>query len=87
MGLPPFNEGGALTQPGQEEQGGFGVPNAQQQHAMGQQMDPSQQQNPFPGPPQQSGPGASGSQAGGDQKTTLWYVGVAILSQAKNRMC
>ena len=63
---------GAQPQQGQEEPGNYGGPGAQQQHPMGQmgqQMDPSQQQSPFPG----AQPGAQGS-PGGDQKTTLWYV-------------
>lgn len=63
---------GAQPQQGAEEPGNYGGPGAQQQHPMGQmgqQMDPSQQQNQFPG----GQPGAPGS-AGGDQKTTLWLV-------------
>ena len=89
MSFPTFGEGGAQQQPGQEEQGGFeqggyeqgggfGAPGAQQQHPMGQNMDPSQQQGQFPGGPQPGGPGAPGPQAGGDQKTTLWYVSAAM---------
>lgn len=82
MSFPNFGEGGAQQQPGQEEQGGFeqggmeqgafGAPGAQQQHPMGQNMDPSQQQGQFPGGPQAGGPSGPGPQAGGDQKTTLW---------------
>lgn len=70
-----FNNGyggdGAQPQQGAEEPGNFGAPGAQQQHQMGQmgqQMDPSQQQNQFAG----GQPGGPGSQPGGDQKTTLW---------------
>ena len=73
MSYQNFGDGAAQpqAQPGQEEQGGFGAP--QQQHAMGQQMDPNQQQGQFGG-----GPGGPGSQSG-DQKTTLWYVAIAIV--------
>ena len=71
MSFPNFGEGGAQPQQGAEEQGGYGAP--QQQHQMGQQIDPNQQQNQYPGVPQ-PGPGGPGSQSGGDQKTTLWYV-------------
>ena len=75
MSFPNFGEGGAQPQQGTEEQGGYGAPGEfQQQHSMGQQMDPAQQQNQFPGGPQQGPPGGPGSQPGGDQKTTLWYV-------------
>lgn len=70
MSYQNFSEGNGQPQQGAEEQGGFGA--AQQQHQMGQQMDPSQQQGQFPGAPQAGGPGAPGSQPGGDQKTTLW---------------
>ena len=73
MSFPNFGEGGGQPQQGTEEQGGYGAPGApQQQHQMGQQMDPNQQQNQFAGVPQ-PGVGGPGSQ-GGDQKTTLWYV-------------
>lgn len=72
MSFQSYGEGGAPPQQGSEEQGGFGGPGApQQQHQMGQQMDPSQQQNQYPGAPQ-PGPPGPGSQPGGDQKTTLW---------------
>ena len=71
MSYQNFGEGNGQPQQGAEEQGGYGAPGGiQQQHQMGQQMDPSQQ-NQFPGAPQAGGPG-SGSQPGGDQKTTLW---------------
>jgi hypothetical protein len=74
MSFQNFGDGSAQPQQGGEEQGGYGAPGAaQQQMPMGQQMDPNQQQNQFPGGPQAGGPGGPGSQ-GGDQKTTLWYV-------------
>lgn len=75
MSYQQFGEGGAQPQAGSEEQGGFehggyGAPGGPpQQHQMGQQMDP-QQQNVFPGQP--GAPGSSEGPAGGDQKTTLW---------------
>lgn len=84
MSFQNFGDGSAQPQQAPEEQAGYGGPGAPQQHPMGQQMDPSQQQGQFPGGPQQQGqfpggpqqgaPGAPDSQGGGDQKTTLWYV-------------
>lgn len=78
MSYQNFGDGTPQPQQGAEEQGGYGAPGGiQQQHQMGQQMDPTQQQNQFPGAPQPGppgGPGAPGSQPGGDQKTTLWYA-------------
>ncbi|KAF2483501.1 hypothetical protein BDY17DRAFT_310491 [Neohortaea acidophila] len=71
MSYQNFSEGNGQPQQGAEEQGGFGAAQQQQQHQLGQQMDPSQQQGQFPGAPQAGGPGGPGSQ-GGDQKTTLW---------------
>ena len=76
MSYQNFGDGNGQPQPGAAEQGGYGAPGGmQQQHQMGQQMDPTQQQNQFPGAPQPGAPGG-GSQPGGDQKTTLWYVDV-----------
>jgi hypothetical protein len=75
MNFQNFGDGTGQPQQGGEEQGGYGAPGAgQQPMQMGQQMDPSQQQNQFPGAPQAGGPGAPGAQPGGDQKTTLWYA-------------
>ena len=74
MSYQNFSDGNGQPQPGAEEQGGYGAPGGiQQQHQMGQQMDPTQQQAQFTGGPQVGGPGGPGSQ-GGDQKTTLWCV-------------
>ena len=68
-----MGDGSAQPQQVSQEQGGFGGA-PQQQHPMGQQMDPSQQQNQFPGAPQPGAPGGASGSPGGDQKTTLWYV-------------
>ena len=73
MSYNNFGDAGVQPQQGEQDQGGFGAPGAQQQPTMGQQMDPSQQQNQFPGA-QPGAPGAPGGQPGGDQKTTLWFV-------------
>jgi hypothetical protein len=74
MSFQPNFEGGAQQQQGKDEQNAFGGAPAglQQPNPMNQQMDPSQQQGPFPGAPQGGAPGPGGPQAGGDQKTTLW---------------
>ncbi|KAK4504051.1 hypothetical protein PRZ48_004966 [Zasmidium cellare] len=74
MSFPNFEGGAQPPQQGGEEQGGFGAaPGAPQQPALGQQMDPSQQQSQFPGAPQ-GAPGAApqAPQPGQEQKTTLW---------------
>ena len=97
MSYPNYGDGGAQPQQGGEEQGGFeqggfeqggfdqggyGAPGApQQQHSMGQQMDPSQQQNQFQGGPQSGGNGP-GPQSGSGEKTTLWYVKKKWITQS-----
>lgn len=78
MSYQNFGDGNGQPQQGAEEQGGYGAPGGmQQQHQMGQQMDPTQQ-NQFSSAPQSGGPGGPGAgpPSAGDQKTTLWYGNV-----------
>ena len=72
MSYQNFGDGNGQPQQGSEEQGGYGAPGGiPQQHQMGQQMDPTQQNQFSGGQPGAPGSGGPGSQ-GGDQKTTLW---------------
>ena len=73
MSYPAFGETGAQPQQPAQEHGGFGATGGpdQQQNPMGQQMDQTQPQGQFQGPPTSGTPGAQTGQPQ-EGKTTLW---------------